>query len=348
MKRLLALCGALAACNFRLVGGVCIDGFVERDGACYAENEAGAAGEGASNGGGSDEGGGPHGGSGGHGAGGSSPAGGASAGGGGQGAGGGMDCGELTACGSECVDLDSDPSNCGSCGHVCQTALCGGGQCQGSSAGHVTAIGIDYGAVNAGTSAARLLGNAVFLHAHEPVRVSLYAKDAEIEVRNKVSSVVNAEAAARGRSATIVNAMDPAPLGDAAAALDTDVVVVLPQPAADPGEMAAVAGLWAQPFQDFIGSGGVLIVLAEGDAAAELLATSQWLGPLELSTLPMQSLEISSWLDALSVGVLSPFALSQAATSLTPSAPLDAWTQVVVTSAADEPVVIHRVVAPGP
>jgi hypothetical protein len=237
--------------------------------------------------------------------------------------------------------------NCGFCGHVCQTALCGQGQCQGASAGHVAAIGIDYGAVNPGTSAARLLGNAVFLHAHEPVRVSLYTQDASTEVRNKVTAIVNAEAAARGRSALVANAMDPAALGDAAAALEVDVVVVLPQLWAEPGEMADVASAWGQPFQDFVGSGGVLVVLAEGDATQELLSTSQWLGPLELSALPLQSLEVASWLDALSVGVLSPFALSHAATSITPTAPLDAWTQVVVSTGADEPVVIHRVVAPG-
>jgi hypothetical protein len=340
---------AAAGCNFRLVGGVCAEGFVERDGACYAEDDVadGGAGEGAAGAGGSDDGGSNEGGFGAQAGGGESPTGGSPAGGGGQG-GGGPDCEPLAACGNECVDLDSDPLNCGSCGHICQTALCGGGQCQGASAGHVAAIGIDYGAVNPGSSAARLLGNAVFLHAHEPVRVSLYAQDASVEVRTKVSAIVNAEAAARGRSALIVNAMDPAPLGDAAAALDTDVVVVLPQPFAEIGEMADIANAWAQPFQDFIGSGGVLVVLAEGDATQELLSTSLWLGPLQLGALPLQSLQISSWLDALSVGVLSPFALSHAATSITPSAPLDAWTQVVVSTSADEPVVLHRVVAPGP
>ncbi len=346
---LLATLVTAAGCNFQLVGGACIDGFVEREGACYRAGDLGGGGSdaGASNGGGGDEGGGNEGGFGAQAGGGQSSVGGAPAGGGGQGAGGGPDCEPLAACGDSCVDLDSDPLNCGSCGHVCQTALCGAGQCQGASAGHVAAIGIDYGVVNPGTSAARLLGNAVFLHAHEPVRVSLYAQDATTGVRNKVTAIVNAEAAARGRSALVTNAMDPVTLGNEAAALDVDVVVVLPQEWAEPGEMVDIASGWGQPFDDFIGSGGVLVVLAEGDATQELLSTSQWLGPLELGALPLQSLEVASWLDALSVGVLSPFALSHAATSITPSAPLDASTQVVVSTSLDEPVVIHRVVAPG-
>lgn len=338
---------SLVGCNFQLVGGECLDGYALEDGRCLAVVEDGGAGGGIAAGGDTNVGG-SDGGFGAEAGGGEAPAGGGPSAGAPQGgAGGGLSCDPLTACGGECVDIDSDPQNCGACGHACQTGLCGGGQCQGSSAGHVAAIGIDYQGVNAGSSAARLLGNAVFLHAHEPVRVALYTQNASNDVRDQVAALVGAEAAARGRSAMITNMLDASLLGESAQDLETDVVIVLPQPYAEPGEMVGVANTWALPLDDFTGAGGVLIVLAKGPGAEELLTASQWFGPLVLSAEPMQSLEISSWLDALSVGVLSPFALSHATTSLTPSAPLDAWTQIVVSTQVGAPVILHRVVAPG-
>ena len=112
---------AAAGCNFRLVGGVCADGFVEREGACYAEDEIGG---GSADAGGSETGGnggqGAHneGGFGAHASGGGNPTGGAPTVGGGEGTGGGLDCGPLAACSGSCVDLDSDPLNCGFCGHA--------------------------------------------------------------------------------------------------------------------------------------------------------------------------------------------------------------------------------------
>jgi hypothetical protein len=45
------------------------------------------------------------------------------------------DCGPLSCCYMDCVDLDSDPSNCGACGNDCTLGgsldmQCAGGQCR--------------------------------------------------------------------------------------------------------------------------------------------------------------------------------------------------------------------------
>ena len=47
-------------------------------------------------------------------------------------------------CGDSCVDLSSDPDNCGSCGHVCASGLCTESVCEGALAGHIVAIGHDF------------------------------------------------------------------------------------------------------------------------------------------------------------------------------------------------------------
>jgi len=43
-------------------------------------------------------------------------------------------CCSLTLCGSQCVDVENDPNNCGSCGHECNGSpsacnFCSGGAC---------------------------------------------------------------------------------------------------------------------------------------------------------------------------------------------------------------------------
>lgn len=340
-----------ASCNAWLVGGECLPGFEQRDRSCVAIEELGGRGGASSLGGGgqasaggTNGGAAPHGGAGGGGA--SGGQGGAGAEGGGTaGSGGGLDCGPLAQCGGECVDLDSDPQNCGSCGHACQTGLCGAGQCQGAFAGHATAIGIDYGVVSPGSSAARLLGNAVFLYPADPVKIAVYTQYASPQVASQVPLILNAEAQARGRTTQPVMVQNDAQLGDLAATLGADVIIVPPSPGADPGVMSGVGAGWAQPLFDFAAQGGVVIFLADA-SSEDVLDATDLLGPLDLTPEPLGPCSVSSWLDALSVGVFSPFALSHPVTSLEPGAPLDATTQVVVTTSDGSPVVIHRVVIP--
>src|SRR5262249_51578818 len=47
-----------------------------------------------------------------------------------------------SACASACVELESDPTNCGSCGHVCDSGLvCSNGACQPACAVGLTKCG---------------------------------------------------------------------------------------------------------------------------------------------------------------------------------------------------------------
>jgi hypothetical protein len=68
-------------------------------------------------------------------------------------------CGNLTRCGSACVDLGTDPLNCGSCAHICggQDEACAEGTC--SAPGpytSVTAISVGSGGVYWATNGAEI------------------------------------------------------------------------------------------------------------------------------------------------------------------------------------------------
>lgn len=350
LQALLGLLLAQTSCHAWLVGGECLPGYAQEDDRCVATDApAGGRGGAEAVGAGGPDGGAPAG-AGGAGAGGALAQGGATAQGGAGGdatggAGGGIDCGPLTSCGADCVDTDSDPDHCGACGHACQTGLCGGGQCQGAFAGHVAAIGIDYGVVTPSSSAARLLGNAVFLHPAEPVKVALYTEYATQQVNAQVPALLAAEAAARGRNLQLSTVATDAQLADLATTLGVDVIVIPPSPMAPQGTMGAVGASWAGPLFDFAAQGGVVVALADG-GSEDLLNATGLLGPLALAAEPVAPCSVASWIDALSTGVLSPFALGHASTHLEPLLPLDPTTQIVVVGPSSAPVVLHRVVVP--
>jgi hypothetical protein len=55
-----------------------------------------------------------------------------------------IDCGDLTDCTGnlDCVNLDSDPNNCGSCGVACDSGVCEAGVC--SPGGATCGVGLTY------------------------------------------------------------------------------------------------------------------------------------------------------------------------------------------------------------
>src|SRR5262249_20044779 len=141
------------------VGGKCADGFVVVGGTCQPDHDASVGGSdgGVDPDGGPGTDGGPGGTDGGprvdggpgRDGGGSGGDGGTTGGGDGGtpggGDGGGLVCTPpLHACEDGCVDLQTDPDNCGYCGNVCASGICSAGICQGIVAGHIVLIGHDY------------------------------------------------------------------------------------------------------------------------------------------------------------------------------------------------------------
>jgi hypothetical protein len=369
-RALLVLASLLLAACGPLVGGECLDGFVVGEGHCVpapssmtggAASTDGGAGAGATGlagiGGGGHAGGGAGTGGSHAGGGGAEPAGGSggqagepSAGGGGAGGAGGTGTGcepPLELCAGECVDLQTDASHCGSCDNECPTDICTDGLCTGGAVGHVVVIGMDFHQV--GVSSRKLLGNAVFLPLHEPLRLLDYREHSPTQQIGHVDAAIASEATARGRSVarTIAGAASAVPplLSDDS----YDVLLVHHQPMAATGELGQTGALWAPAIETFTAAGGVVVVLATGAGTSEMAELLTNAGLLETSgfaSITGSPVYNQAPGDVIGLGVLSPF-LAKATTSILqtseqPSASL----AYVVTSADGEAVVVHRLVLP--
>jgi hypothetical protein len=235
-----------------------------------------------------------------------------------------------TRCGDVCVMLETDPLNCGYCGHVCQSGICSAGACVGDLAGNIVVIGHGYQAADPAMD--RLVANAVSLNASAlvdvPVRVGYWRGTATQEGGK---SAVQRGLAQSSRTATPyqVAAVDASTLEG------LDAIVIEPQ--VGDGAAAEAAGAQAAPaLAMFLGAGHVIVVLEttggvsyrylHGAGLADLAA------PNDASSTPVT---VTAPADAVAQGVVSPY-LAQPSSAGYPGA-----THVVVTDGAGDAIVIH-------
>ena len=158
------------------------------------------------------------------------------------------------------AEVQTDPDNCGRCGHVCASGLCAAGVCLGEPVGHVVVIGHDFSSSHAGM--ARLLGNALALGDQPTVRVGWWpGGDQGTDAAARAAAVVGLAALPRQATHTILSAM-PA---DASALASFDVVVVESQHG-DGDALEAAAAVAAPALHAFLVAGGTVVVL-EGEAS---------------------------------------------------------------------------------
>lgn len=260
----------------------------------------------------------------------------------------------LVQCGSQCVDLNSDPKHCGSCGNVCPTGLCQGGKCVGAKAGHIVAACMNYQQNFQSSSQTVLLGNAVFLPFANPVRILAYDQYAQSNVRKRVDQTIGWVAAARGRTYNItpVNAAGAVP--DELNVLGYDVFLVYDQPNAPAGTLGSIGSSWSTTLDSFARAGGVIVVLSGGDGVGEMpdFLTDSNLLPVSAETDATASqLYNRAPTDAVGLNVLTPFAAMKTTCTFTTSATPDATTTFVVTAQPPggplgSPVVVHRTALP--
>jgi hypothetical protein len=158
-----------------------------------------------------------------------------------------------TACNNVCVDIQTDPDNCGACGRVCASGVCSMGVCGGVSRGQIVAIGHDYRSFHAGM--ARVLGNSTALGVHFDVGITRLTGTADAASRSGVTSAITSSM--RGFGRPWHNVTLPAP---GAVLTGVDVVVVDAQ-LGDGAAAEALGTSWRSSLTNFLSRGGVVVVL---------------------------------------------------------------------------------------
>lgn len=165
--------------------------------------------------------------------------------------------GEELACGTSCVDANTDPNNCGACGNVCASGLCYWGVCGDDRPGHIFAIGHGYEKSNRALD--RLIANAVGTSPDNVVDVLIY--------RGTNSAALawgTNDAIARGANQTTRQTRRTfTPSSSAAASMlpSFDVLVIAAQPQMTDAQLAVVASDLALAMDDHLRRGGVVIAL---------------------------------------------------------------------------------------
>ena len=160
----------------------------------------------------------------------------------------------LLTCGDVCIDGSSDPNNCGRCGRTCASGICEASVCVGDVVGHIVAIGHDYRGYHA--AMARVLGNAIALGASPSLHIGYYAGTANDVSANGTRGAATMALAAMGRTHTdlsidTITDQTLSPL---------DVIVVDAQ-TGDGDTVDALGATWSVPLANFLGRGGVAVVL---------------------------------------------------------------------------------------
>jgi hypothetical protein len=203
----------------------------------------------------------------------------------------------LVACADECVDLSSDPDNCGACGRVCASGICSAGSCVGALAGHIVAIGHDYRDHNAAMR--RVLGNAAALAAGTDLAIARIRGSAVAAAHTGTRQALASGLAVLGRDWHEVNAVD------GLAGID---VAVIEAQLGDGDVSASLGAMWAPSLDGVLQRGGVVIVLEGASgvsfrfaAAAALYVAS---APVDASGSQAMIVDAS---DAIAQQVVSPY-----------------------------------------
>lgn len=253
-----------------------------------------------------------------------------------------------TQCPAGCVDLDVDPNNCGGCGKTCATGLCNGGRCRGAKTGHVVVVGHDYSGATPTVAASRVLVNAVFLPPKNPVRVLAYQQWSEPAAVSSIKAILDAGAAARGRTYAMTVATSLASFRDQLLIDNFEVALVLDQPNAPAGALGVVGSSASLSLDSFSRVGGVVVVLDGGSGVSQMpqfLTASTMLGTSGHTTITGKSVDVVAPSDPIASGVLGPYVSPTRSVSFSVTDPPSSSLVTVVSEpVATRPVVLHKTV----
>jgi hypothetical protein len=255
----------------------------------------------------------------------------------------------LVYCGGACIDVTGDPLNCGACNVVCASQLCDNSQCVGATSGGIVYIGHDYTTTLPGTAQARVLSNAVFVPASNPLHVMSYERYARVSAVSHVDAILNNVARQEGRTLSIASTTSDDVVRDQLVLPSYDVLLIHDQPTAPDAALAALGAKWASTLSTFTLGGGVVIVLDGGGGIAQMPALATGTALLSVgahfSTAVGTPLLVTSHVDVIGIGVISPYGAGQSSVSLTTEA--NGGNVVYVVEIAGDggsnaPVVVHK------
>jgi hypothetical protein len=231
-------------------------------------------------------------------------------------------------CDGDCVDLQIDPDNCGSCGHVCASGLCDAGVCLGDLPGHVVAIGHDYEKSHAAQE--RMLANAVGLGPHHDVSVAWWRGTATTASHQGTVAALGSAMPKTGRTWHSVA------LSETPGFNGIDTLVIEAQ--TGDGDAAQAAGLpWASAVATFLARGGVVIVLEGRGGVSYRLAEGIGLFTVTgVTDATLQQALVVDPSDAVLAQVVSPYLAE------TTSVVFTGVTSPIVTTRSGGTVVFHQ------
>ena len=230
----------------------------------------------------------------------------------------------LVDCGGVCVDLTSDPNNCGFCFNVCASVICQMSMCVGTTAGGVVYAGHDYLTTNVGSAQARVLSNAVVIPQNSPLDVLSYERYANSGAATRVKLIVLAAAAMVGRTVNVTSTVVDADIPNKLKFKNFQVLIVHDQTTAASGVLAALGTAWASTLATFTQAGGIVIILDGGTGTGEMPALSTATGLLSVTahaplTTGTPLLDVAPG-DAVGVGGISPYGAGRNSVTITTEA----------------------------
>ncbi len=253
----------------------------------------------------------------------------------------------LGACGNRCVNKQTDPENCGVCGLLCSTFLCGAGTCVGSTPGDIVLVGHDFKQPSGASSQGRLLVNALFSGATTGIRVLSYEEFADTDAVNNAKSAIAALSA--GRNVTYTVSFSGTSLSSSTLSVDYDAVLIYDQANATSAQLAGIGTSSASALSSYTARGGNVVVLDGGLGQMPVFLTNSNLISVSGHTALAQYTPVRNVApsDAVGRSVASPYAAFSNSTTFTTSVPEGPNVTYVVRQGSTGlglPVVIHKVV----
>lgn len=238
-------------------------------------------------------------------------------------------------CGTMCIDISSDPDNCGMCGHECSSGICMANACLGGMTGHVIVIGHDY--VDSREGMNRLAGNSVFLALGASVDVLVYEGDATGGAISGTDAAIDQVGAEVGRTWVRTAAATPA---DVPAMLDAnDVFVIYAQEGATDVALTNLGTLWQSALDTFVNTGGVIVLMEGGGTHAgtfQILDTAGLFSATSRTVIVDPILDVVDPGNAIATGVDDPYLGEDTTAELVTSE------GTVVVESSNGPVVLHK------